>query len=202
MNIEKQLAYTRGNDGKVGPDGHFWLGTMDERSPRQPVAALYRVSPAGNVESIETGMIVSNGLAWSSDGRTMFHSDSTGRWIDRFDFDPATGVRSARVRIATPDDEDGRPDGAACDAEGCYWSAGITAGCLNRYAPDGTVLAKFEVPVAAPTMPCFGGPDLKTLYFTSLRAGRSAADLERLPETGGLHRVRVNVAGVAPSYFL
>ena len=37
----------RFNDGKVGPDGCFWVGSMDERSPRQKTGALYRVTPRG-----------------------------------------------------------------------------------------------------------------------------------------------------------
>ena len=29
----------------------------------------------------------------------------------------------------------GRLDGAAVDAEGCYWGVGVTAGQLNRFDP-------------------------------------------------------------------
>ena len=72
------------------------------------------------------------------------------------------------------EEEDGRPDGAACDAEGFYWSAGVSAGVLNRISPTGEIERKVMLPLAAPTMPCFGGPDLKTLYVTSLTTDRSA----------------------------
>ena len=65
------------NDGKVGPDGCFWVGSMDENSPRQKTAALYRVTPQGRIERKAEGYAVSNGLAWSPDGGVMYHSDST-----------------------------------------------------------------------------------------------------------------------------
>ena len=85
--IEADTPETRLNDGKVGPDGAFWVGGMDDRPSKEPIASLYRVDGAGNVERKVEGLIVSNGLAWTADGETMFHSDARGPWIDRWDFD-------------------------------------------------------------------------------------------------------------------
>lgn len=155
------------NDGKVGPDGAFWVGSMHDAPERRPLGALFRVVPDGTVERKRDGLFTSNGLAWSPDGRTMFHSDSRGCWIERWDFDPATGAIGNQQRIATPQEADGRPDGAAADAQGYYWSAGVSAGCLNRYAPDGRLAERVAMPVPSPTMPCFGGDG--RLYVTSLR---------------------------------
>lgn len=183
---------SRLNDGKVGPDGAFWVGSMhgDDAS-----AALYRVSGDGRVERKAEGLSTSNGLAFSADGRTLFHSDSRQQWIDRYDLDPATGALSNRTRIAEPSDADGRPDGGACDVEGAYWSAGVSAGCLNRYDRDGRLLARIAVPCKAPTMPCFGGADMKTLYFTSLRRDDAG------PECGNVFMTRVDVAGAPVGRF-
>jgi sugar lactone lactonase YvrE len=177
---------TRLNDGKVGPDGAFWVGSMDER-PRpvsDPQGALFRVTADGKVEQKVTGLFTSNGLAFSPDGRHMFHTDSYGRWIDRWDLDPANGAITNRTRIAMLSDEQGRPDGGATDSEGNYWSAGISGQCVNRFAPDGRLLATYPIAVAAPTMPCFGGRDLKRLFVTSLRQGREPELLARYPLTG------------------
>jgi sugar lactone lactonase YvrE len=184
--IEAGNPDTRLNDGKVGPDGAFWVGTMDDRNlPRkEPLGSLYRVDASGKVERKIEDVIVSNGLAFSPDGRTMFHSDSRGMWIDRWNFDAATGEISGRKRIAVLDDETGRPDGGATDATGAYWSAGVSAARLNRFSPEGELLESYPVPVAAPTMPCFGGPGLTQLYVTSLRVGRAPELLERYPLTG------------------
>lgn len=155
------------NDGKIGPDGAFWVGSMHEAPERLPIGALFRVTPDGNVACKREGLFTSNGLAWSPDGRMMFHSDSRGCWIERWDFDPATGTISNPQRIATPQEADGRPDGAAVDAKGEYWSAGVSAGCLNRYTPEGRLVERFVLPVPSPTMPCFAGD--QRLYVTSLQ---------------------------------
>jgi sugar lactone lactonase YvrE len=196
-------ADTRLNDGKVGPDGAFWVGTMDDRglATREPIGSLYRVGGDGSVERKVEGVSVSNGLAWTPDGRTMFHSDSSGRWLDRWDFDPASGAMGNRTRIATLDEATGRPDGGACDAEGYYWSAGVSAARLNRIDRDGNIVASHPVPVAAPTMPCFGDPDLRTLFVTSLRTGRSAELLEKYPLTGITIMGQSPVAGAPVGLF-
>jgi sugar lactone lactonase YvrE len=204
--VEDGNPDTRLNDGKVGPDGAFWVGSMDDRgrpaSERLPLGSLYRIDGSGRVEKKVEGLITSNGVAWSADGRTMFHTDSSGRWIDRWRFDPATGEIAGRTRIrAEIDDADGRPDGGACDMEGCYWSAGVSAARLNRYAADGRLVASYPVPLAAPTMPCFAGPDLKTLFVTSLTAGRSAEALARYPLSGMVLMGPSPVAGVPVSRF-
>lgn len=185
---------TRLNDGKVGPDGAFWVGSMDDRAvpAKQPLGTLYRVTADGKAEAKVEGLMISNGLAFSPDGRTMFHSDSRGGWLDRWNLDPATGAISNRTRIADLDEATGRPDGGATDANGDYWSAGISAQRLNRFAPDGRLLETYPVPVGAPTMPCFGGPDLKTLFVTSLRSGRAPELLAKYPLTG------ITIVGTSP----
>lgn len=192
-----QPAQVRLNDGKVGPDGCFWVGGMDESEAKQPVAALWRITPEGRMERKVDGYVNSNGLAWSPDGTVMFHAETRPGFIEAFDFDAATGRLSNRRRLATLSDEEGRPDGGATDEQGCYWSAGVSAACLHRFAPDGRLLATVPFPVPGPTMPAFAG---RTLYVTSLRGGRDAATLARYPAMGGLFRLRAPVAGapVAP----
>jgi len=184
------------NDGKVGPDGAFWVGSIEESPERPPVGSLYRISADGRCRRISTGYRVSNGLAWSADGRAMFHSDSRGPTIDRWDFDPATGMVGSRTPIRTLTEKIGRPDGGACDVAGGYWSAGVSAGCLNRFDFDGKLVQQVELPEPRPTMPCFAGPDMQTLFVTCARHGLDAATLARHPDAGRLLMLRVAVAGV------
>ncbi|NVK33077.1 MAG: SMP-30/gluconolactonase/LRE family protein [Rhodobacteraceae bacterium] len=167
--IEEDLPPTRLNDGKIGPDGAYWVGTMDTSSPREPIANLYRVCSTGEVDKIRDGLTVSNGLAWSADGSVMYHSDSSPGWIEAYEFDPATGSLGSKMLFAQQTNETGRPDGATVDAEGNYWSAGVSAGLLNCFAPDGSLKHAIEVPAPKPTMPCFCGPDLDTLIMTTLK---------------------------------
>jgi sugar lactone lactonase YvrE len=195
--VDEPVA-NRFNDGKVGPDGCFWVGTMDGSPARGPTGALYRISPDGRIERKADGYVTSNGLAWSPDGQTMFHSDSRQCFIDAWDFDATRGRITNRRRIATLSDEEGRPDGAATDAEGCYWSAGVSAGCLNRFSPTGELLDKIAMPVPTPTMPCFAAD---AVYVTSLRDGRDAATLDRYPGLGGLFRLPAPLAGAPVGLF-
>ncbi len=186
------------NDGKVGPDGAFWVGTMDDRPVREAQGTLYRITADGKAESKLSGMTVPNGIAWGPGGETFYHSDSRGRWIDAYDFAPSSGAWSNRRRIvADLSEEAGRPDGGACDVEGCYWSAGVSAGVLNRFGPEGTLLETVQLPFPAPTMPCFGGADLKTLYVTSLAEGNAASH----PDSGRIAVLQLAVAGVPVGKF-
>jgi sugar lactone lactonase YvrE len=194
-------ATNRLNDGKVGPDGAFWIGTMDDRPQREPIGVLYRLTADGKAEKKVEGLFTPNGLAWSADGRTMFHSDSRARWIDAYDFDPATGaMRNKRRIVADVSEEQGRPDGGACDAEGAYWSGGVSAQCINRYSATGELLESVPMPMPAPTMPCFGGPDLKTLYVTSSNDGLKGERAQN-PNVGRLAVLQVSVAGAAVGKF-
>ncbi|SEP63884.1 Sugar lactone lactonase YvrE [Devosia sp. YR412] len=164
------------NDGKVGPDGAFWVGSMDMRPEREKIGSLYRVTGKGAVTRVlEHDVEVANGLAWSADGRTLYFSDSRGPWVDRFDFDPATGTIDNRRRFADFTEQSGRPDGAACDSLGHYWSAGVSAGRLNVLDSSGSIQRVIPTPVSAPSMPAFSGPDLDMLVVTSLIPSVSTA---------------------------
>lgn len=193
---EPDRPTNRLNDGKVGPDGRFWVGSMDDTADKQARAALYRVDIKGHCDRMLDGLIISNGLAWSADGRRMYHSDSRAAYLQTFDFDPQSGNVANQRSIRDFTDADGRPDGAACDAEGFYWSAGVSAGVLNRIAADGRIDRKVILPVGAPTMPCFGGPDLKTLYVTSLARDQAGGRTR-----GTLLSFRVDVAGAPVARF-
>jgi sugar lactone lactonase YvrE len=192
---------TRFNDGKVSPDGRFFAGTMDEERLTRPIGALYRLDPDLSLHRVVEGLVVSNGLAWTADGGTMYHSDSKGPVIWAYDYDAESGEPSARREVARPTEEIGRPDGAATDEQGYYWSAGISAGVLNRWSPDGRLDRSIPLPCSNPTAPCFGGPDLRTIFVTSLRHDLPAEVLAAKPLSGGIFAVQVDVPGVPISRF-
>ncbi|MGO7453481.1 SMP-30/gluconolactonase/LRE family protein [Rhizobium ruizarguesonis] len=184
------------NDGKVGPDGHFWIGSFSEAKPQTDEAALYRVGADGRTRTVATGLTSSNGLAWSPDGRRMYHSDSRQCFLQAFDFDPDTGDLGDGRRLRSFTEDEGRPDGAATDRDGFYWSAGVSAGRLNRISPEGEIVEIYLLPVAAPTMPCFGGPDLRTLFVTSLSTDRTGRF-----EAGKVIAFDVDAEGLPPFRF-
>jgi sugar lactone lactonase YvrE len=196
-------THERFNDGKADPQGRFWVGTIYE--PRDPaLAALYCYSD-DKLERRADKITVSNGLAWSPDGRTMYWSDTKAHEIHAFDFDPSTGELSRRRLFASfpvkTADQDlavygGRPDGAAVDTEGCYWVAMFEGQRLLRLSPRGEVIREVRLPVRCATMPCFGDADLKTIYLTTGREKRPAEELARQPLAGCVLSLRVDVAGL------
>jgi sugar lactone lactonase YvrE len=192
---EPDIATNRLNDGKVSPEGRFWAGTMDERPEKEPIGNLYRLDTDHGCARMAGGVKVSNGLAWSPDGRTMYHSDSRSAAIFRYDYDPEAGSIGQREVFVAMLPEWGRPDGGATDEEGCYWGCGISAGRLNRFSRDGELIEYVELPVTHPTMPCFGGADGRTLYVTSLRENLSEAELAKTPQAGGVFMLEPGVAG-------
>lgn len=198
---EPNRTGNRFGDGKVSPDGRFWVGTMDGAGMRRPTGALYRLDPDGACRRIVDGLIVSTGLAWSKDGRAMFHADSKAQRIWAYDYDPGAGEIGNRREVARPSEADGRPLGAATDVEGYYWSAGVSAGVLNRWSPDGRLDRRIELPCAAPTGLCFGGPGLQAIFVTSCRHGVSDQGLAAKPLSGGIFAVRVGVPGVPVARF-
>ena len=197
----------RFNDGKADPQGRLWAGTyFDARNA--PAAALYRWTGDG-FETMASDITVSNGLAFSPDGRTMYWCDTPSHRVMAFDFDGSLGaITRPRVFVQfdpKPESGDlsrygGRPDGAAVDSEGAYWCAMFEGQRLMRLAPDGRVLQVVPLPVRCPTMPCFGGADLRTLYVTTASKGRPADERASQPLAGCVLSLRVDVPGL-PVHF-
>ena len=197
----------RFNDGKADPQGRLWVGTIYE--PRTtPAAALYRWD-GGQLARVAGDVTVSNGLAFSPDGATIYWADTSAHRVMAYHFDAAAGLLSAPRVLAqfeakAPDQDlasyGGRPDGAAVDAEGAYWCAMYEGQQLLRIGPDGRVLRSLKLPVRCPTMPCFGGADLRTLFITSARHQRPAAELAAQPLAGCVLVTRVDVPGLPVNF--
>lgn len=218
-------ALLRANDGKCDPLGRFWVGTIDETKAHRS-AALFSIDArsrkegqAPAVQRMAGDALTGNGLAWSPDGGTLYWADTSSNVVHAWDWDGAANVLSAHRHflqcppkpagwsfdpIATAEQAlyGGRPDGAAVDVQGNYWVALYEGRRVCQFAPDGTLLADYPTPAQCPTMPCFGGEDLKTLYLTTARHGRSAAELQAFPQSGGVFAMRVDVPGLPVNYFV
>lgn len=206
---------TRFNDGKADPVGRFWAGTYYEPKDarKADLYALDARSGRPNVQLKAHNATAANGLAWSPDQRTLYWTDTTRHVIQAWDWEPVANVmRRHRVfHQFAPKPAGwqpgqagygGRPDGAAMDVEGHYWVAMFEGGRLLRLAPDGHIAAEFAVPARCPTMPCFGGPDGRTLYLTTARHQRPAEELAALPHSGCVLSARVDVAGLPTNFFI
>ena len=188
-------AHHRFNDGRCDRQGRFFVGTMNERRDAN-TGTLYRLDANGALATVIGDMMISNGLAWSPDGRTMYHADTPTHTIHAYDYDVGTGTPSRRRVFAQWSGETDRPDGGAVDSAGNYWTAFYRGGKVVKLSPRGDVLAEFAIPAMCPTMCAFGGPDLTTLYVTSARQMRESAELARLPQSGGVFAMQVDTPGL------
>jgi sugar lactone lactonase YvrE len=209
---------TRFNDGKADPEGRFWAGTIYEPKDARK-AELYSVDlrpENGNegrpvVQLKAQNATTANGLAWSADARTVYWADTPSHAVYAWDWDPATNaMRHHRVfhqfapkpsgwKPGQPG-YGGRPDGAAVDSQGNYWCSLFEGQRLARLSPQGDVVAEIELPARCPTMPCFGGKDLRTLYVTTAREKRPADELETFPLSGHVFAMDVDVPGLPVNF--
>jgi sugar lactone lactonase YvrE len=164
-----------------------------------PVGNLYRIDGEGGKACLLSGLSIPNGLAFSPDGRTLYLADTPRRTVWKAGYDPQTGTLGERSVFAELGEGQGRPDGAAVDAEGCYWVAAVWAGRLLRYTPRGELDLVVRLPVERPTKLAFGGRDHRTIYVTS--ASIHLADPESQPLAGRLIALDVGITGLPASPF-
>jgi sugar lactone lactonase YvrE len=198
--VEEDLPDNRFNDCKCDPRGRLWAGTMSKtRTPGE--AALYRVAPGGEIERVVSGTTISNGLAWSPSGETMYFIDSTTQRIDAFDFDATTGDIANRRTLVEIDPNDGLPDGMTVDAEGGIWVCLFGGAAIRRYTPDGTLDEHIPLPTTNPTSLVFAGPVLDTLYITTARHRLAPAQLATEPLAGTVLTLDPGVKGLPGNRF-
>jgi sugar lactone lactonase YvrE len=199
--IEPDLLDNRLNEGKVGPDGAFWVGTMQNNigadgqsmAMNRSSGAYYRVWRGGRVEAL-TAHGICNTMAWDDGGRFLC-ADTLVNSLYAFDFS-YSGIASRRT-FGTSFGR-GLPDGSALDAEGYLWNCRVGGGCIVRFAPDGSVDRVVELLCSSPTSCAFGGKDLRTLHVTSARFGLPKGRRHH-PDEGALFAFDTSVPG-RPEY--
>ncbi|MCS7011321.1 MAG: SMP-30/gluconolactonase/LRE family protein [Anaerolineales bacterium] len=194
--VPEHIPGNRFNDGKCDPAGRFLAGTMDD-AEREASGSLYSLSPDGHLQTLLTGLRISNGLTWSPDYRLFYFIDTPTRLVMAYDYDLETGkIANPRPVIHVPEAL-GWPDGMTSDREGMLWIALWGGAAVTRWNPaSGQMLASYLVPALNVTSCIFGGPTLSDLYITSARHGMNPAELERYPLSGGLFRLQTDTQGL------
>lgn len=205
--VEPDLPGNRLNEGVVGPDGAFWIGTMQNNiaadgSPQEikaPTGRIYSLTPDGRLARLsDDAFWITNTFVWPAPDR-LVTADTVADTLFSYDVGP-DGLENRRVFQAGFGR--GVPDGSCLDAEGGIWTARVAGGaCLTRTGPDGKVVDLAGLPCTWPTSCAFGGPDLDTLYVTSARFTMSADHLAAHPDEGGLFAIRPGVRGVKANRF-
>ncbi len=156
------------NDVTAGPDGSFYAGSYYEDAPR---GELFRFKPDGEIEVIAEGLAISNGMGFSPDLRTFYHTDSMAHRIYAYDYDAKSGELSNRRDFVEVPPEEGIPDGMTVDAEGHVWSATWGGAQIIRFDPDGSEATRIDIPAVQSSSVVFGGDDFTDIYVTSATFG-------------------------------
>ena len=177
----------RMNDAGCDLQGRFWAGSMAwDEAPG--AGGLHRVDLDGTVTTVRDDVTITNGPAFSADGRTLYLDDSGQQVTLAYDLDPGTGRLSAeRVLVRH---EQGAGDGLTVDDEGHLWVAVYGGSAVHRYAPDGRLVARVRVAASQVTSCCLAGG---RLYATTTSKGLDDPE----PDAGRLFVADVGVSAPA-----
>jgi sugar lactone lactonase YvrE len=199
--VEPDLPDNRLNEGRVGPDGAFWVGTMQNNlqpdgSPKEMTrdsGALYRVEPDGKVIQLtlrEFG--ITNTMAWTADGRFLT-ADTARNMI--YAYDLVGGALKNKHALAAKVDR-GVPDGSCLDTHGRLWNCRVGGGaCVACFRADGSLERLVDLPCSWPTSCTFGGAGFATLFVTSARFTMSREHLATHPGEGAVFALSVGARG-------
>lgn len=139
------------NDGSVDPQGRYLVGSLALDAPTDR-EVLLRVSSDGSVETLRTGVTLSNGLGWSPDGGTLYHVDTMVKRMSAHPYS-ADGEWDPDGWVDIPCDFAGHPDGLEVDASGALWVAQWGGSVVQRFDPTGALMQTIELPTPSVTCP-------------------------------------------------
>jgi xylono-1,5-lactonase len=193
-NPEPDRPENRLNDGKTDSEGRIWAGSMDDNEIAA-TGALYRLDPDLRWSRHDDGYRVTNGPAFSPDGRTMYHTDSLLGTVFAFDLTESGELHNKRVFVQF-EAAWGYPDGMTTDSHGGIWIAHWGAARISRFRPDGSFDRSIPIPASNVTSVVFAGAGLDRMFVTTAARG---CDGE--PLAGSLFEVNAGARGCPPRPF-
>ena len=179
------------NDLTTDASGRIYVGSIafavfkaEEMKPGH----LYVIDVDGKARNISDGILLTNGLGFSPDGRRLYHSDALRELVRVYDVRDDGSVGHWRAFAATG--AGSVPDGLKVAADGSVWVADAHNGRVAVFESDGRHRRDISVPRPMVTSLCFGGDDLRDLYIvTGSWKGPSET-------CGTIFRMRSDVAGL------
>ena len=178
------------NDLTTDAAGRIYAGSLGSpvfEEGEQLAGELHLIDLDGSSRVVAEDIVLTNGLGFSPDGGTLYHSDSRRQTVYRYavaeDGDLGEKQPFARVRL-------GSPDGLAVSEDGAVWLAVAGGGGVSVFEPDGRLREHVAIPMPMCTSVCFGGDDLRDLYIVTGSVGVEG-DRE-----GSVYRLRTDVPGL------
>lgn len=193
---ESDKKDNRFNDGRCDFAGRFIAGTLNMKKSDND-ASIYQLSPddLAHPVRLKTGLLTSNGIAFSLCGSTMYFGDTPNHIVYQAPYDIDTGKVGETQVYQKFDKGKGRPDGAAVDTAGFYWSAQYNGAEVVRISPNGNVVERVKIPAKHCTMLAFGDSDLKTVYVTTASSNLTTEEQKQYPHSGAIFKFRTTIAG-------
>ena len=189
------------NDGMTDRQGRLVVGSFNSAQLDAPDGSLYRLDADHSLHKLDGGLVLSNGIAISPDGKTLYVAEMFANKITAYNYDSKTGdADNRRVFVEIPDEE-GKPDGLTVDSEGFVWAAHWGGWRVTRYDPHGILEREIRVPVELVTCIGFGGENLDELYITTAWYNLSDSQRKAQPLAGDLFRIKTDVKGIVEPKF-
>jgi D-xylonolactonase len=180
------------NDLTTDRTGRIYVGSLAFRvfggeAPKP--GYLHVIDLDGKMRTLSDGVMLTNGLGFSPDGRHLYHSDARAGLVRVYDVlaDGSVGPWRQFADLGPP----GVPDGLRVASDGSVWVADAHGGRVAVFNSDGTHRQDVAVPLPMVTSLCFGGDDLRDLYVVTGSEGGPERNC------GTVFRTRVDVAGQA-----
>lgn len=196
LDIETEIADNRCNDGSCDRYGRLWIGTMQMQF-KKGAGSLYCIDKDLNIKKKLDKVSISNGIAWSLDGKRLYYIDSPTQVVQSFIFKEETGEISFEKNVIQIPVKMGTPDGMTIDEEGMLWIAHWGGFGVYRWNPlDGKILDKIDIPAPNVTSCTFAGANLDHLVITTARENLKKEDLKEYPESGNTFVAKTQVKGI------
>jgi D-xylonolactonase len=178
------------NDLTTDAAGRIYVGSLAFKvfGGEQPKPGhLHVIDLDGTMRTLSDGVMLTNGLGFTPDGRRLYHNDARAGIVRVYDVN-ADGSVGAWKTFATL--TPGVPDGLKVATDGSVWVADAHGGRVTVFEASGKHRQDIAVPLPMVTSVCFGGDDLRDLYIvTGSRGGPHE-------NCGSIFKMRVDVPGL------
>jgi len=151
---------------------------------------LHMIDLDGSIHTLSNGVMLTNGMGFSPDGKKLYHADARDAVVRVYDVRSDGTVEPWQVFVRT---EKGHADGLAVAEDGSVWVAMAHGARVDVFEKNGSLRQSIQVPLPMVTSVCFGGDDLRELYVvTGSRGGPS-------DKCGTIYRIHVDIPGLPVS---
>lgn len=165
--------------------GRILVDVMGDKE-RYPNGGLYSIEN-GIVKNLIYGTTVANGIAFSTDEKVLYFTDSVTKKVMAYDYDIVTGNISNERIIIELGEKEGKPDGLYVDQDDMLWVTEWDGGKLWKWNPrTANKEDEIQMPCRHITACCVGGKNMEYMYITTAKTYEG-----EVAPAGGLFRVRL-----------